>query len=205
MDDAARAILLAAEHYNGSEPINIGTGEEITIQELAHLIADEVGFKGALVWDTGKPNGQPRRCLSIDRAKKLFGFRRRTRSKPVSRKRAPGSTNIACIFGRFISNRRSCHALNGGNTGTRRQRKLPWEWFKLSMCRKWRTALSKQQPVGAERNKDSRLPFIVLTMRLRTDPRCALGNTSAMGTNESHCAIACPRVLFARCIGRGSI
>jgi len=74
VDDAARAILLAAEHYNGSEPINIGTGEEITIQDLAHLIADEVGFTGELVWDTGKPNGQPRRCLDTTRAKQLFGF-----------------------------------------------------------------------------------------------------------------------------------
>ena len=74
VDDAARAILLAAEHYNGSEPVNIGTGEEIIIHDLAHLIANEVGFKGELVWDTAKPNGQPRRCLSVERAKKLFGF-----------------------------------------------------------------------------------------------------------------------------------
>ena len=74
VDDAARAILMAAEHYNGHEPVNIGTGEEITIQNLAHLIAEEVGYKGELVWDTGKPNGQPRRCLDTTRAKQLFGF-----------------------------------------------------------------------------------------------------------------------------------
>ena len=74
VDDAARAILMAAEDYNGQEPVNIGTGEEITIQNLAHLIADEVGYKGELVWDTGKPNGQPRRCLDTTRAKQLFGF-----------------------------------------------------------------------------------------------------------------------------------
>ena len=74
VDDAARAILMAAKHYNGHEPVNIGTGEEITIQNLAHLIADEVGYKGELVWDTGKPNGQPRRCLDTTRAKQLFGF-----------------------------------------------------------------------------------------------------------------------------------
>ncbi len=74
VDDAARAILMAAEHYSGHEPVNIGTGEEITIQNLAHLIADEVGYKGELVWDTGKPNGQPRRCLDTTRAKQLFGF-----------------------------------------------------------------------------------------------------------------------------------
>jgi GDP-L-fucose synthase len=74
VEDAARAILMAAEHYNGAEPVNIGTGEEITIQNLAHLIADEVGYKGELVWDTSKPNGQPRRCLDTTRAKQLFGF-----------------------------------------------------------------------------------------------------------------------------------
>ena len=74
VDDAARAILLAAEHYNGDEPVNIGTGEEISIHDLAHLIANEVGFKGELVWDTAKPNGQPRRCLDTRRAKQLFGF-----------------------------------------------------------------------------------------------------------------------------------
>ena len=78
VDDAARAILLAAEHYNGDEPVNIGTGEEVTIQDLAHLIADEVGYKGELVWDTGKPNGQPRRCLDTRRAKELFGFEAET-------------------------------------------------------------------------------------------------------------------------------
>jgi len=79
VDDAARAILLAAEHYNGDEPVNIGTGEEITIQNLAHLIADEVGFKGEFLWDTSKPNGQPRRCLDTRQAKQLFGFEAETR------------------------------------------------------------------------------------------------------------------------------
>ncbi len=74
VDDAARAILLAAEHYNGSEPINLGTGHEITIQALAHAIADAVGFTGEIVWDTAKPNGQPRRCLEVSRAKQYFGF-----------------------------------------------------------------------------------------------------------------------------------
>ncbi|MEK6801189.1 MAG: GDP-L-fucose synthase [Nitrospirota bacterium] len=74
VDDAARAILLAAEHYNGSEPINVGTGEEITILALAELIAEEIGFTGELVWDATKPNGQPRRCLEVSRAKQLFGF-----------------------------------------------------------------------------------------------------------------------------------
>lgn len=74
VDDAARAILLAAEHYNGNEPVNIGTGQEITIQALAHMIAAAVGFTGEIVWDTAKPNGQPRRCLEVSRATQLFGF-----------------------------------------------------------------------------------------------------------------------------------
>jgi GDP-L-fucose synthase len=74
VDDAARAILLAAEHYNGSEPVNIGTGEEISIRALAKRIAEETGFAGELVWDITKPNGQPRRCLDVSRAKQHFGF-----------------------------------------------------------------------------------------------------------------------------------
>ena len=74
VDDAARAILLAAEHYNGDEPVNIGAGQEITNQALAEMIAEEVGFTGGLVWDATKPNGQPRRCLEVSRAKQYFGF-----------------------------------------------------------------------------------------------------------------------------------
>lgn len=79
VDDAADAILLAAEHYNGSEPVNLGTGQEITIQALACLIAEAVGFKGEIVWDTTKPNGQPRRCLEVSQAKQFFGFEATTR------------------------------------------------------------------------------------------------------------------------------
>ena len=74
VDDAARAIVLAAEHYSGPEPVNLGTGLEITIQALARLVAEAVGFTGEIVWDTSKPNGQPRRCLDIRRARQLFGF-----------------------------------------------------------------------------------------------------------------------------------
>ena len=74
VEDAAEGILLAAEQYEGSLPVNLGTGEEITIRELATLIAAEVGFTGHLQWDTSKPNGQPRRCLDVSRAKQLFGF-----------------------------------------------------------------------------------------------------------------------------------
>ena len=74
VDDAAEAIVLATERYNGSQPINLGTGEEISIKELATAIASEVGYEGKFVWNTSKPNGQPRRCLDVTRAKELFGF-----------------------------------------------------------------------------------------------------------------------------------
>jgi len=74
VEDAAEGIVMAAERYDGSEPVNLGTGEEISIRDLARMIADEVGFSGSIVWDTTKPNGQPRRCLDVTRAKGLFGF-----------------------------------------------------------------------------------------------------------------------------------
>lgn len=79
VEDAAEGILLAGEHYNGNLPVNLGTGEEITIRKLAELIAAEVGFTGRIEWDTTKPNGQPRRCLDVSRAKQLFGFQARHR------------------------------------------------------------------------------------------------------------------------------
>ena len=75
VEDAAEGLLLAAERYNGEQPVNLGSGEEITIHDLAVMIADQVGFTGQIVWDTSKPNGQPRRCLDVSRAAKLFGFR----------------------------------------------------------------------------------------------------------------------------------
>ena len=74
VEDAAEAIFLAAEHYNADQPVNLGSGEEISIRDLAQLITEEVGFKGRITWDTTKPNGQPRRCLDVSRAKELFGF-----------------------------------------------------------------------------------------------------------------------------------
>lgn len=77
VEDAAEGILLAGEHYNGSLPVNLGTGEEIAIRKLAELIAAEIGFTGRIEWDTTKPNGQPRRCLDVSRAKQLFGFQAR--------------------------------------------------------------------------------------------------------------------------------
>ena len=76
--DAAEGILLATERYDGPEPVNLGTSREISIRDLAALIARETGFRGRIVWDTTKPNGQPRRCLDTRRAKELFGFEPRT-------------------------------------------------------------------------------------------------------------------------------
>ncbi len=78
VEDAAEAILLAAERYNESEPVNIGSGMEIGIKELVHLIARLTGFEGEIVWDSTKPDGQPRRCLDTSKAKRLFGFRAQT-------------------------------------------------------------------------------------------------------------------------------
>jgi GDP-L-fucose synthase len=72
--DAAMGITLAAERYNGSEPVNLGSGMEISIKELAEMIARLIEFTGDIVWDTSKPNGQPRRALDVSRAKEYFGF-----------------------------------------------------------------------------------------------------------------------------------
>jgi GDP-L-fucose synthase len=78
VDDAAEGKVLATERYDGPEPVNLGAGREITIRELVEHIADLCGFTGRIVWDTSKPNGQPRRCLDVTRAERLFGFRAQT-------------------------------------------------------------------------------------------------------------------------------
>jgi GDP-L-fucose synthase len=74
VEDCAEAILLATENYNKSDPVNIGTGQEISIKNLIGLIAELTGYRGNLVWDPSKPNGQPRRRLDTTRAMELFGF-----------------------------------------------------------------------------------------------------------------------------------
>jgi GDP-L-fucose synthase len=74
VDDAAEALVLATERYDGPEPVNLGTGQEISMRELAETIAKEVGYEGEMLWDTTKPNGQPRRKLDTSRARELFGF-----------------------------------------------------------------------------------------------------------------------------------
>ncbi len=78
VEDAAEGILLAAEHYDGREPVNLGAGFEISIRDLAEMIARATGFNGRLVWNEAYPDGQPRRCLDTRRAEQAFGFRART-------------------------------------------------------------------------------------------------------------------------------
>jgi GDP-L-fucose synthase len=77
VEDAARGIVAATEGYNGAEPVNIGSGEEIAIRDLVGLISDSVGYRGEIRWDSTKPDGQPRRRLDTTRAKELFGFEAR--------------------------------------------------------------------------------------------------------------------------------
>ena len=74
VDDAVEALLLAADRYDGADPVNIGTGVETSIRETAELVAEITGFDGRIVWDASMPNGQPRRSLDATRAKELFGF-----------------------------------------------------------------------------------------------------------------------------------
>jgi GDP-L-fucose synthase len=78
VEDAAEGILLATEKYNKPDPLNLGSGKEIAIKELVYLIAKLTGYRGKIVWDTSKPDGQPRRYLEISKAKKEFGFEAKT-------------------------------------------------------------------------------------------------------------------------------
>jgi GDP-L-fucose synthase len=78
VEDAARAIVLAAQRYDKADPVNIGSSEEISIRELAELIAELTAFTGTIVWDRTKPDGQPRRKLNVERAQREFGFRSTT-------------------------------------------------------------------------------------------------------------------------------
>jgi GDP-L-fucose synthase len=75
VEDCAEGLWRAAERYDGAEPVNLGSGEEISIRDLAQLVADLVGFAGEIAWDVSKPNGQPRRRLDVTRAEQLLGFR----------------------------------------------------------------------------------------------------------------------------------
>ena len=78
VEDCVEGLLLAAERYDGPEPVNLGTGVETSIRETAELVAEIVGFEGEIVWDASMPNGQPRRRLDASRAEELFGFKAAT-------------------------------------------------------------------------------------------------------------------------------
>jgi len=104
VEDAATAIVLATERYDGEDPMNIGTGKEIPIKNLAELIAKEVGYKGEIHWDASKPNGQPRRCLDVSRAEKALGFRAQTPLEEGIRK------TIEWFRKNRDSVRKACHA-----------------------------------------------------------------------------------------------
>jgi len=86
IEDAAEAIILATEKYNKADPINIGAGFEITIKKLVELIAEIIGFNGEIIWDTTKPDGQPRRCLDTTKAEEEFGFKAKIDFKEGLRK-----------------------------------------------------------------------------------------------------------------------
>jgi len=86
VEDAAEGIVLAAERYDGDEPVNLGSGYEISIKDLAELISRLVGFEGELAWNEAYPNGQPRRLLDVSRAEELFGFRARVNFEEGLRK-----------------------------------------------------------------------------------------------------------------------
>jgi GDP-L-fucose synthase len=78
VDDCVDALVRAAERYDGADPVNLGSGEEISIRDLAELVAELAGFDGTIAWDTSRPNGYPRRKLDTSRAEQLFGFRAQT-------------------------------------------------------------------------------------------------------------------------------
>jgi len=78
VEDAAEGIILATEKYNKPDPVNLGAGKEIKTKDLVNLIAELTGYEGEIVWDTSKPDGQPRRCLDTSKAEKEFGFKAKT-------------------------------------------------------------------------------------------------------------------------------
>jgi|SRR5579884_3216187 len=111
VDDAAEGIVLAAERLNTSEPVNLGSGMEISIHDLATTIAQLVGFEGEIIWDADKPDGQPRRCLDTSRARQLFGFQattpfeeglRRTIDWYVQTRASQGSSSLDGSTSRLI-------------------------------------------------------------------------------------------------------
>ena len=93
VEDAAEGILAATEKYDKPEPVNLGTGQEITIKQLVNLIVEHTGFDGQVIWDTSRPDGQPRRCLDTSRAKEEFAFEAKTNLKVGLQKTIAWYTN----------------------------------------------------------------------------------------------------------------
>jgi GDP-L-fucose synthase len=100
VDDCAEGILLAAERYNGPEPVNLGNGSEISIRDLVQLICRLTGFTGAINWDASKPDGQPRRCIDTTRARDWFGFQAVT----------PFEKGLAATIAWYLETERTRHA-----------------------------------------------------------------------------------------------
>ena len=93
VDDAAEGIVLAADRYDGADPVNLGVGREITIRDLVELIARLTRFEGEIRWDATKPDGQPRRALDTSRAREQFGFEAATTSRTASGRRSSGTSD----------------------------------------------------------------------------------------------------------------
>ena len=106
VDDAAQGILLAAEHYRGAEPVNLGANQEIAVKELVEDIAEVTGFTGRIEWDPSRPDGQPRRCVDPSRAKKLFGFEAST----------PFAEGLRRTYQWYLANRQEAESRGLSNT-----------------------------------------------------------------------------------------
>ena len=108
VDDAAQGILLAAEHYRGAEPVNLGANQEIAVKELVDDIAVICGFTGRIEWDSSRPDGQPRRCVDPSRAKELFGFVAST----------PFAEGLRRTYQWYVANRQEAESRGASDTAT---------------------------------------------------------------------------------------
>ncbi len=108
VDDAAQGILLAAEHYQGAEPVNLGANQEIAVKELVDDIAVICGFTGRIEWDSSRPDGQPRRCVDPSRAKELFGFTAST----------PFAEGLRRTYQWYVANRQEAESREASDTAT---------------------------------------------------------------------------------------
>ena len=106
VDDAAKGILLAAEHYRSAEPVNLGANQEIAVKELVEDVAEVTGFTGRIEWNSSRPDGQPRRCVDPSRAKKLFGFEAST----------PFAEGLRRTYEWYLANRQEAESRGLSNT-----------------------------------------------------------------------------------------